>query len=181
MLMDKLDLNKLPRHVGIIMDGNGRWATGKGLIRTSGHKAGATTLKNIFKTCVNLKIPVLTIYAFSTENWKRPKTEVTFLMSLFSSFLAAQIDELCENNVRLKFIGKIDELPAKLVKEFRRAEEITRNNTGIQFNVAVNYGGRDEIITAVKNIKLRRTRRDYHGCKKYSAAGEERLAQRRAD
>ncbi len=152
MLMDKLDLNKLPRHVGIIMDGNGRWATGKGLIRTSGHKAGATTLKNIFKTCVNLKIPVLTIYAFSTENWKRPKTEVTFLMSLFSSFLAAQIDELCENNVRLKFIGKIDELPAKLVKEFRRAEEITRNNTGIQFNVAVNYGGRDEIITAVKNI-----------------------------
>ena len=136
MLMDKLDLNKLPRHVGIIMDGNGRWATGKGLIRTSGHKAGATTLKNIFKTCVNLKIPVLTIYAFSTENWKRPKTEVTFLMSLFSSFLAAQIDEL----------------PAKLVKEFRRAEEITRNNTGIQFNVAVNYGGRDEIITAVKNI-----------------------------
>ena len=96
VLMDKLDLNKLPRHVGIIMDGNGRWATGKGLIRTSGHKAGATTLKNIFKTCVNLKIPVLTIYAFSTENWKRPKTEVTFLMSLFSSFLAAQIDELCE-------------------------------------------------------------------------------------
>lgn len=152
MLMDKLDLDKLPQHVGIIMDGNGRWATGKGLIRTSGHKAGAVTLKNIFKTCVNLKIPVLTIYAFSTENWKRPKTEVTFLMELFSSFLAAQIDELCENNVRLKFIGKIDELPTKLVKEFRRAEEITKNNTGIQFNVAVNYGGRDEIITAVKNI-----------------------------
>lgn len=152
MLIDKLDLNKLPRHVGIIMDGNGRWATGKGLIRTSGHKAGATTLKNIFKTCVNLKIPVLTIYAFSTENWKRPKTEVTFLMSLFSSFLAAQIDELCENNVRIKFIGRIDELPNNLVKEFHRAEDITKNNTGVKFNVAINYGGRDEIITAVKNI-----------------------------
>lgn len=152
MLMNKLDLNKLPQHVGIIMDGNGRWATNKGLMRTSGHKAGATTLKNIVKTCVNINMPVLTIYAFSTENWKRPKLEVKFLMGLFSSFLAAQIDELCENNVRIRFIGKIEELPGNLLKEFRRAEEITRNNTGMCLNVAVNYGGRDEIITAVKKI-----------------------------
>lgn len=149
---DKLDLNKLPQHIGIIMDGNGRWATKKGLIRTSGHKAGANTVKNILLTCIKLNIPVLTVYAFSTENWKRPKTEVQFLMNLFSSFLAKQIDELCENNVRIKFIGRINELPGTLANEFHKAEERTRDNTGVRFNVAINYGGRDEIITAVKNI-----------------------------
>lgn len=151
-IMPKLDLSKLPQHIGIIMDGNGRWATGKGLIRTSGHKAGANTVKNILNTCIKLNIPILTVYAFSTENWKRPVSEVNFLMNLFSSFLAAQIDELCENNVRIKFIGRINELPNNLVKEFHRAEDITKNNTGVKFNVAINYGGRDEIITAVKNI-----------------------------
>lgn len=152
MPKNELDLRKLPQHIGIIMDGNGRWATGKGLIRTSGHKAGANTVKNILNTCIKLNIPVLTVYAFSTENWKRPISEVNFLMNLFSSFLAAQIDELCENNVRIKFIGRINELPNNLVKEFHRAEDITKNNTGVKFNVAINYGGRDEIITAVKNI-----------------------------
>lgn len=152
MSKNDLDLGKLPQHVGIIMDGNGRWATGKGLIRTSGHKAGANTVKSILNTCIKLNIPVLTVYAFSTENWKRPISEVNFLMSLFSSFLAAQIDELSENNVRIKFIGRIDELPNNLAKEFHRAEDITKNNTGVKFNVAINYGGRDEIITAVKNI-----------------------------
>lgn len=152
MSTDKLDLNKLPQHIGIIMDGNGRWATGKGLIRTSGHKAGADTVKSILRTCIKLNIPVLTVYAFSTENWKRPKTEVQFLMNLFSSFLAKQIDELRKDNVRIKFIGRIDELPGNLAKEFHRAEDITKNNTGVKFNVAINYGGRDEIITAVKKI-----------------------------
>lgn len=152
MSKNDLDLGKLPQHVGIIMDGNGRWATGKGLIRTSGHKAGANTVKSILNTCIKLNIPVLTVYAFSTENWKRPISEVNFLMSLFSSFLAAQIDELSENNVRIKFIGRIDELPNNLAKEFHQAEDITKNNTGVKFNVAINYGGRDEIITAVKNI-----------------------------
>ena len=149
---DNLDLNKLPQHVGIIMDGNGRWATGKGLIRISGHKAGANTVKNILMTCIKLNIPVLTVYAFSTENWKRPITEVNFLMDLFSNFLAAQIEDLCKNNVQIKFIGRIDELPGTLAKEFHKAEEITKDNTGVKFNVAINYGGRDEIVTAVKNI-----------------------------
>ena len=148
----QLDLNKLPQHVGIIMDGNGRWATGKGLIRTSGHKAGVKTLKKILKTCIKYNIPILTVYAFSTENWKRPMTEVNFLMNLFSSFLAEQIDEMCEDNVRIHFIGRVDELPGNLPNELHAAEERTKNNTGVRFNVAVNYGGRDEIIHAVKNI-----------------------------
>ena len=148
----QLDLNKLPQHVGIIMDGNGRWATGKGLIRTSGHKAGVKTLKKILKTCIKYNIPILTVYAFSTENWKRPMTEVNFLMNLFSSFLAEQIDEMCEDNVRIHFIGRVDELPGNLPNELHAAEERTKNNTGVRFNVAVNYGGRDEIVTAVKNI-----------------------------
>lgn len=148
----QLDLNKLPQHVGIIMDGNGRWATGKGLIRTSGHKAGVKALKKILKTCIKYNIPILTVYAFSTENWKRPMTEVNFLMNLFSSFLAEQIDEMCEDNVRIHFIGRVDELPGNLPNELHAAEERTKNNTGVRFNVAVNYGGRDEIVTAVKNI-----------------------------
>ena len=149
---EQLNLDKLPKHIGIIMDGNGRWATGKGLIRTSGHKAGVKTLKKILKTCIKYNIPVLTVYAFSTENWKRPVTEVDFLMKLFSSFLAEQIDEMCEDNVRIHFIGRVDELPGNLPKELHAAEERTKNNTGVRFNVAVNYGGRDELITAVKNI-----------------------------
>ena len=134
----QLDLNKLPQHVGIIMDGNGRWATGKGLIRTSGHKAGVKTLKKILKTCIKYNIPILTVYAFSTENWKRPMTEVNFLMNLFSSFLAEQIDEMCEDNVRIHFIGRVDELPGNLPNELHAAEERTKNNTGVRFNVAVN-------------------------------------------
>ena len=120
----QLDLNKLPQHVGIIMDGNGRWATGKGLIRTSGHKAGVKTLKKILKTCIKYNIPILTVYAFSTENWKRPMTEVNFLMNLFSSFLAEQIDEMCEDNVRIHFIGRVDELPGNLPNELHAVKNI---------------------------------------------------------
>lgn len=148
----EIDFNKLPKHIGIIMDGNGRWAMGKGLIRTSGHKAGVNTLKKILEVCVKIKLPVLTVYAFSTENWKRPKLEVDFLMQLFSSFMAEQLEYLCRDNVKVKFIGRVDELPGNLPKELAEAEELTRNNTGVLLNVAVNYGGKDEITTAVRRI-----------------------------
>ena len=149
----KPDLDRLPRHIGIIMDGNGRWATGRGLIRTSGHKAGVRTLKKILAACVNLNRPmILTVYAFSTENWKRPSSEVNFLMSLFSSFLAEQIDEMCEKNVRIRFIGRIDELPGTLPQELYAAQERTKDNTGVLLNVAVNYGGQDELVQAVRQI-----------------------------
>lgn len=151
-LISQLNSDKMPKHVGIIMDGNGRWATGKGMIRTSGHKAGVKTLKSIVRMCLNINVPVLTVYAFSTENWKRPLTEVDFLMKLFSSFLAEQINEMCEDGIRVKFIGRIDELPGTLPAEFHAAEERTKDNTKLLFNVAVNYGGRDEILTAVQKI-----------------------------
>lgn len=151
-LVKQLNSDKMPKHIGIIMDGNGRWATGQGLIRTSGHKAGVKTLKSIVRMCLNLNVPVLTVYAFSTENWKRPITEVKFLMNLFSSFLAEQINEMCEDGIRVKFIGRIDELPGTLPEEFHAAEERTKNNTKLRFNVAVNYGGQDEILTAVQKI-----------------------------
>ena len=149
-----MNINKseLPRHVGIIMDGNGRWAQSLGLIRSAGHLAGVKTLKEIIKTAVNIELEALTVYAFSTENWKRPHTEVEFLMHLFSEYLEKEKRELNEKNVRIHFIGRIDELPESLIKQAHEAEEMMKNNTGLKFNVATNYGGQDEIIRATQKI-----------------------------
>ena len=144
--------SELPRHVGIIMDGNGRWAQSLGLIRSAGHLAGVKTLKEIIKTAVNIELEALTVYAFSTENWKRPHTEVDFLMHLFSEYLEKEKRELNEKNVRIHFIGRIDELPESLIKQAHEAEEMMRNNTGLKFNVATNYGGQDEIVRATQKI-----------------------------
>lgn len=143
---------RLPHHVAIIMDGNGRWANSKGLMRAAGHRAGVKTLKNILKTAVKLDLEVLTVYAFSTENWKRPAKEVELLMELFAEYLTSEIDEMDANNVRLQFLGKINELSPKLRQQAEAAVERTKNNTGVVFNVAVNYGGQDEIIRAVKKM-----------------------------
>ena len=134
------------------MDGNGRWAEGKGLIRTAGHSAGVDTLKQVLKVAIDLELPALTVYAFSTENWKRPHAEVDFLMHLFSDYLAKEIDEMDEDNVKLRFLGRIDELSLALRKQARDAEMQTANNTGVRFNVAMNYGGQDEILRAVRNL-----------------------------
>ena len=150
-----IDKNNLPRHVGIIMDGNGRWATNLGLIRSAGHLAGVKTLKEIIKTAVNIELEALTVYAFSTENWKRPHTEVDFLMHLFSEYLEKEKRELNEKNIKIHFIGRIDELPESLIKQAHDAEEMMKNNTGLKFNVATNYGGQDEIIRATQKIATR--------------------------
>ena len=147
-----LDKNLLPRHVGIIMDGNGRWAQNQGLIRSAGHLAGVKTLKEIIKTAVNIELEALTVYAFSTENWNRPHTEVDFLMHLFSEYLEKEKRELNEKNVKIHFIGRIDELPESLIKQARDAENMMRNNIGLKFNVATNYGGQDEIVRATQKI-----------------------------
>ncbi len=152
---ENLNLETLPQHVGIIMDGNGRWATNLGLIRSAGHLAGVKTLKEIIKTAVDIKLQALTVYAFSTENWKRPHTEVDFLMHLFSEYLEKEKRELNEKNVKIKFIGRIDELPKSLIKQANDAEEMMVNNTGLKFNVATNYGGQDEIIRATQKITRR--------------------------
>lgn len=120
-LYDKIDRLCLPRHVAIIMDGNGRWANGQGLMRTAGHRAGVASLKQVLKVAIDLKIEALTVYAFSTENWKRPHTEVDFLMGLFSEFLAKEIDEMDADYVCLQFIGRISSFSPKLREQAEKA------------------------------------------------------------
>lgn len=154
-LYDGIDRSRLPRHTAIIMDGNGRWAEGRGFMRTAGHRAGVDTLREVLKVAVDLSLPALTVYAFSTENWKRPHSEVDFLMTLFSEYLAAQIDAMDEDDVRLRFLGRIDELSPKLQREARAAEERLRKNHGVEFSVAMNYGGQDEIVRAAKKLARR--------------------------
>ena len=150
-----LDWEKLPKHVAVIMDGNGRWAKGQGLMRTAGHKAGVKTLKNILKTASGLELDALTVYAFSTENWKRPEVEVDFLMNLFSEYLNKELQEMHENNVQIHFIGRLDGLSESLQKQMREAVELTKNNTGVKFNIAANYGGQDELVRAMQKIAAR--------------------------
>lgn len=149
--MDNENLaNKLGiKHIGIIMDGNGRWAKSKGLPRTAGHSQGTKAFKNCLSSCINLKIPCVTFYAFSTENWSRPKEEVDFLMRLFCTF----IDEMmgfASKNIRLRFIGERTKLSDEIRRKMREAENRTVGNTGMWCCIALNYGGREEILTAAK-------------------------------
>lgn len=154
-LLARVDKNKMPRHVAIIMDGNGRWANCRGLLRSAGHTAGVKTLKNILKTAVNLKLEALTVYAFSTENWKRPPGEVDFLMHLFSEYLEREKQEMHQNNVRIKFLGRMEDFAPALQKLMRDSVELMKNNTGVKFNVAADYGGQDEIIRAAQKLARR--------------------------
>ena len=151
-LYDRINWQRLPRHVAVIMDGNGRWAQGKGLIRTAGHKAGVKTLKDVLKTAIDLRIEALTVYAFSTENWKRPRPEVEFLMKLFSEYLLKELEEMNDYNVRIRFIGRMEGMPEGLQRQMREAEALMKDNTGIRFNVAANYGGQDELIRATQSL-----------------------------
>ncbi|WP_069649574.1 isoprenyl transferase [Caloranaerobacter ferrireducens] len=153
-LKSLIDKNKLPRHVAIIMDGNGRWAKKRFLPRTAGHKEGVERVKEIVKACGNLGIEYLTLYAFSTENWARPKDEVDTLMKLLVEYLRKELDTLHKNNVRIMVLGNIDELPDLPKKEIIKAIEKTKNNEKLILNIALNYGSRDEIIQAVRNIIL---------------------------
>lgn len=147
-----LDLNNIPKHIGIIMDGNGRWAKKRGLPRSMGHKAGVEAIREIVKECSRLGVKYLTIYAFSTENWKRPKDEVNTLMSLLADYLKNEFEELNKNNVIINHLGNISKLPQICRKELVDAYDKTKNNTGLTLNLALNYGGRQEIIEAVKKI-----------------------------
>ena len=154
-LLARVDKNKMPRHVAIIMDGNGRWASVRGLLRSAGHTAGVKTLKNILKTAVNLKLEALTVYAFSTENWKRPPGEVDFLMHLFSDYLEREKLEMHENNVRIKFLGRTEDFSPALQKLIQESVDLMKNNTGVKFNVAADYGGQDEIIRTTQKLARR--------------------------
>ena len=143
----------LPNHIGIIMDGNGRWAKKRGLPRTAGHKAGAEVFRSIAKECGRLGIKHATFYAFSTENWRRPKEEVDAIMALFKDYLLeAKADIAGAENNRLRFIGERNGISPELLKLMDEAEEDTNNNTGCEIILAINYGGRQEIVTAVNKL-----------------------------
>ena len=134
-----IDLEKVPQHIAIIMDGNGRWAKAQGKPRTFGHQAGAETLKNIVKTADKIGVKIISAYAFSTENWKRPVTEVNFIMELLSRYLTSEIEEFHKNNVKVRFMGSREGLPETVKKKMEYAEKVTADNTGIVLNLAINY------------------------------------------
>lgn len=142
----------LIKHVGIIMDGNGRWAIDRGLSRSAGHIKGTKAAKEVISAAGELGLETLTLYAFSTENWNRPKYEVTVLMSLFKSELLKQTAKLISNNVQVRFIGSLARLPKALVKAMNELEEATANNTGLKLQLAINYGGRQDLLEAFQKI-----------------------------
>lgn len=147
-----LDPDKLPAHVGFIMDGNGRWAKKRLMNRVKGHEQGSRTVREIVTACRELGISTITLYAFSTENWARPRAEVKALMILLKKFIISERDELTQNNIRLNIIGQKYRLPADVLKEVDTTLELTRNNTGMTLNLALSYGSREEITSAVKQI-----------------------------
>lgn len=147
-----VDRDRMPEHVAIIMDGNGRWAKKKGLPRLAGHNAGMKAMKKIVDHSDKLGIKYLTVYAFSTENWKRSIAEVTGIFKLLVTYVDSDLRELKENNVRVKVLGNYESLPSDAVKSLEKTLRETENNTGLQFNIALNYGGRDEIMKAVRAI-----------------------------
>jgi undecaprenyl diphosphate synthase len=144
--------DRLPRHVAVIMDGNGRWAKQRGMPRIMGHRRGVDALKDLLRCCRDWGVEALTAYAFSTENWGRPVEEVDFLMMLFERILRRELREMMEENVQIRFIGNLEALPSSLQVEIDRAVETTKGNTGIQFSVATNYGGRQELVQVCRAI-----------------------------
>ena len=144
------------KHVAIIMDGNGRWGIKHKNSRNAGHRAGLNSVENIINECLKTNIKYLTLYTFSTENWKRPKKEINFLFNLLENFLTNKIDNLIKKNIKLKFIGEINKLPKKLKALIKKSEFKTSKNLSLQVNVALNYGSKNEIVQSIKNIKKKR-------------------------
>ncbi len=145
-------LARIPRHVGIIMDGNGRWARSRGLPRSAGHRAGTENLRRTLRAAVEFGVPILTIYAFSTENWGRPESEVVALMTILERVIDRELSELHAEGVCLRHLGKLDRLPSRLRKKILAAIELTKDNQKLLLNVAFDYGGRAELIEAVRRI-----------------------------
>lgn len=146
------DKENVPVHIAIIMDGNGRWAKEKGLMRTAGHREGIKRVKEIVKAAGRLGVKAITLFAFSTENWNRPKKEINTLMRHLNNFLDNEIKEMHKNNIRFKVIGRDEPLPEQLIKKIRKAEAKTENNTGLIVALALNYGSRQEIVEAAKRF-----------------------------
>jgi undecaprenyl diphosphate synthase len=165
-LLENLDFSRLPRHIAVIMDGNGRWAQKRHLPRVAGHRSGTQSARTTIETCARLHIEALTLYAFSVENWRRPKTEIEFLMQLLREYIRKEMPLLQRNNIRMRFLGRADELPDAVQKDTREATEATAKNTGMVLSIALNYGGRAEIVDAMNAILAARaaqTQTNGHG------------------
>ena len=151
-LLERLDLEAIPKHIAIIMDGNGRWAQNRRLPRVAGHRAGIESVREVVETAARLKLNILTLYAFSVENWKRPKTEVTMLMRLLKEFLNRELATLMDNDIKFDTLGRTEELSPSIQRELDLAKNKTSRNHGLLFNVALNYGGRAELVDAFKHL-----------------------------
>jgi undecaprenyl diphosphate synthase len=151
-LVERVDLKRLPRHVAVIMDGNGRWARARNLPRVEGHRAGIASVREIVETAARLELGVMTLYAFSVENWKRPRYEVATLMMLLKEYLRKELATLMDNNIRFTAIGRVDGLDPSVQRELKYAEDQTARNSGLLFQIALNYGGRAEIVDTVNRI-----------------------------
>jgi len=154
-LLNKIDKSNLPKHIAIIMDGNGRWAKKKGFLRNLGHKSGAKSVKQVVEACAEINVKFLTLYAFSTENWNRPKLEVELLMKLLISSLKKELNTLQKNNIKLITIGNQESLPSKVLKELSYVIEKTKDNNQLTLTLALSYGSREEIIKTIKEISLK--------------------------
>ena len=151
-LLAQLDLQRMPQHIAIIMDGNGRWAQRRHLPRVAGHRAGVKPARGVIETCARLEVSALTLYAFSLENWRRPKAEIDFLMRLLRQYLRKELPIIHENNIRLLVIGRPEQLPAEVQQDIEQAMRLTAGNTGMRLAVALNYGGRAELVDAFNAV-----------------------------
>jgi len=147
-----MELEKIPRHIGIVMDGNGRWAKQRKLPRLLGHRAGTENTRRVLRSCGEFGIEIVTLYGFSTENWQRPKGEVNGLFSIFEEAIDREVPELHRNGVRLRHLGRTDKLPERLIRKIESATELTKDNDRLILNLAFNYGGRAEIVDATRRI-----------------------------
>ena len=150
--MKDIDLKNVPKHIGIIMDGNGRWAKNRFLPRIAGHKEGMNRVVDIVEECCKIGVRTLTLYAFSTENWKRPEEEVNGLMNILVFYINSQLKRILDNNIIFRVIGDYSKLPSSIVKLLDNSINVSKNNTGMVLNIALNYGGRAEIISSIKNL-----------------------------
>jgi undecaprenyl diphosphate synthase len=147
-LLDQLELKNLPQHIAVIMDGNGRWAQRRHLPRIAGHRAGVKAAREIIESCARLKLPCLTLYAFSLENWRRPQAEVDFLMRLLREYLSRELPSIHKNNIKLQVIGRSEQLPGPVRQDIENGMQLTSENTGMKLVVALNYGARAELVDA---------------------------------
>jgi undecaprenyl diphosphate synthase len=154
-LLSEINTDQLPNHIAIIMDGNGRWAKSKGLLRSIGHQNGAKAVKEVVETCAKINVKYLTLYAFSTENWNRPKLEVELLMKLLISSLKKEVKTLQKNNIKLSTIGNLNSLPTKVAKELKDVIEKTKDNNRLTLTLALSYGSQEELIKTIKEISLK--------------------------